>query len=171
MTFYPEAETRHELRLARPITRADLTAAFGPDIVFEESPDGGDLLFSHPFHSVRIHRRPLTDGPEPPEEWDWELWWDKETWEKTEADGDFTPPPPIAPEVLATFIHPYALELSHWSSAPPGTAQRPGLPDLPHRRDPDRRGLLRPATREGGVGRGGRGAGPARRPGYRRPPR
>lgn len=48
-----------------------------------------------------------------------------------EADGDFTPPPPIAPDVLATFIHPYALELSHWSSAPPGTAQRPGLPDLP----------------------------------------
>ena len=42
-----------------------------------------------------------TDGPEPPEEWDWELWWDKETWEKTEADGDFTPPPPIAPDVLA----------------------------------------------------------------------
>ena len=128
MTFYPEAETRHELRLARPITRADLTAAFGPDIVFEESPDGDDLLFSHPFHSVRIRRRPLTDGPEPPEEWDWELWWDEETWEKMEADGDFTPPPPIAPDVLATFIHPYALELSHWSSAPLGL--RSGLDSL-----------------------------------------
>ena len=128
MTFYPEAETRHELRLARPITRADLTAAFGPDIVFEESPDGDDLLFSHPFHSVRIRRRPLTDGPEPPEEWDWELRWDEETWEKIEADGDFTPPPPIAPDVLATFIHPYALELSHWSSAPLGL--RSGLDSL-----------------------------------------
>lgn len=128
MTFYPEAETRHELRLARPITRADLTAAFGPDIVFEESPDGGDFLFSHPFHSIRIRRRPPTDGPEPPEEWDWELWWDEETWQKIKADGDFTPPPPIAPDVLATFTHPYTLELSHWSSAPLGL--RSGLDSL-----------------------------------------
>ena len=128
MTFYPEAETRHELRLARPITRADLTAAFGPDIVFEESPDGGDLLFSHPFHSVRIRRRPPTDSPETPEEWDWELWWDEETWQKIKADGDFTPRPPIAPDVLATFTHPYTLELSHWSSAPLGL--RSGLDSL-----------------------------------------
>ena len=128
MTFYPEAETRHELRLARPIARADLVAAFGPGIVFGESPDGGDFLFLHPFHSIRIRRRPPTDGLEPPEERDWEMWWDEETWEKIEADGDFTPPPPIAPDVLATFTHLYSLELSHWSSAPLGL--RSGLDSL-----------------------------------------
>ncbi|MCZ0857763.1 hypothetical protein OHJ16_06865 [Actinomyces israelii] len=49
-------------------------------------------------------------------------------WEKIEADGDFAPPPPIAPEVLATFTHPYTLELSHWSSAPLGL--RSGLDSL-----------------------------------------
>lgn len=128
MTFHSDAETRHELLLARPITRADLAAAFGPDIVFGESPDGGDFTFFHPFHSIRIRRRPPTDIPGPPEEWDWELWWDEEMWEKIEADGDFAPPPPIAPEVLATFTHPYTLELSHWSSAPLGL--RSGLDSL-----------------------------------------
>ena len=38
MTFHSDAETRHELLLARPITRADLAAAFGPDIVFGSPP-------------------------------------------------------------------------------------------------------------------------------------
>ncbi|MCZ0857762.1 hypothetical protein [Actinomyces israelii] len=65
MTFHSDAETRHELLLARPITRADLAAAFGPDIVFGESPDGGDFTFFHPFHSIRIRRRPPTDIPGP----------------------------------------------------------------------------------------------------------
>ena len=172
MTFYPEAETRHELRLARPIARADLVAAFGPDIVFGESPDGGDFLFLHPFHSIRIRRRPPTDGPVTPEEWDWELWWDEEVWEKIEADGDFTPPPPIAPDVLATFTHLYSLELSHWSSAPLGL--RSGLASLISRiggiRIDEYCYVRRPAKEEWAE-EAGRGTGPTTRLSRRtRPP-
>ena len=74
MTLRSDAVTMHELSLARPIAQADLVAAFGPDIVFEESPDGGDFTFFHPFPSIRIRRRPPPDIPGPPEEWDWELW-------------------------------------------------------------------------------------------------
>lgn len=121
--------TGHELHLARPITPTDLAAAFGPDLVFEESSDDGSFTFPHPLHAIRIYPLALDDsllGPR--RDWSglwWEDWWDDELYwetimEKMQEDEDFTPPLPIPRDVLATFTHSYTLELSGWSSAPSG---------------------------------------------------
>lgn len=129
----PETLSKYELHLVRPITPTDLAAAFGPDLVFKES-DDGSLTFSHPFHTIRIRPLALTDsflGPE--RDWSglwWEEWWDDDLFwekimEKMAEDEDFISPLPIPRDVLATFTHPYALELSGWSSAPSGLRSGP----------------------------------------------
>ncbi|WP_454931972.1 hypothetical protein [Actinomyces oricola] len=129
----PETLSKYELHLVRPITPTDLAAAFGPDLVFKES-DDGSLTFSLPFHTIRIRPLALTDsflGPE--RDWSglwWEEWWDDDLFwekimEKMAEDEDFISPLPIPRDVLATFTHPYALELSGWSSAPSGLRSGP----------------------------------------------
>lgn len=134
MIINPPKIVEYELHLARPITPTDLAAAFGPDLVFEESPDDGSLTFSHPFHTIRI--RPLDPADSflgPKRDWSglwWEEWWDDELYwekimEKMREDEDFTPPLPIPRDVLATFTHPYTLEMSGWSSAPSGLSSGP----------------------------------------------
>lgn len=125
----PEILSEYELHLVRPITPIDLAAAFGPDLVFEESPDDGSLTFSHPLHTIRIRPLALDDsllGPR--RDWSglwWEDWWDDEAYWETimetmQEDEDFTPPLPIPRDVLATFTHSYVLEMSNWYSAPSG---------------------------------------------------
>ncbi|CAM2917638.1 hypothetical protein ACSL103130_06980 [Actinomyces slackii] len=125
----PEILSEYELHLVRPITLTDLAVAFGPDLVFEESPDDGSLTFSHPLHTIRIHPLALDDsllGPR--RDWSglwWEDWWDDEAYWETimetmQEDADVTPPLPIPRDVLATFTHSYVLEMSNWYSAPSG---------------------------------------------------